>query len=57
MPEITVVSDAVESTKVDLDGKSHREQAEERFSRRVKEVPGEGGEAKEVRRQKVQKEK
>ena len=57
VPEIIFVSDAVESTKVDLDGKSHREHAEERFSRRVREVPGEGGDAKEVRRQKVQKEK
>ena len=28
VPEIIIVSDAVESTKVDLDGRSHREQAE-----------------------------
>ena len=44
VPEISIVSDAVESTKVDFDGKSHREQAEERFSRREREVPSEGGE-------------
>ena len=34
VPEIITMSDAVESTKVDLDGKSHREHAEERFSRK-----------------------
>ena len=44
VPEIIIVSDAVDSTKVDLDGKSHREQAEERSSRREREVPGEGSE-------------
>ena len=44
MPEIIIVSDAVESTDVDLDGKSHREQAEAKLSRREREVPGEDGE-------------
>ena len=30
VPEIIIVSDAVESTNVDFDGKSRREQAEEK---------------------------
>ena len=51
--EIIVVSDAVESTKVDLDGKSHREQAEERFSRRKREVPRDGGEEIQSPKRKV----
>ena len=43
--EIFVVSDAVESTNVDLDGKSRREQAEEISSRiEEREAPGKGGE-------------
>ena len=33
VPEIIIVSDAVESTHVDLDGRSHREQAEAKISR------------------------
>ena len=44
MPEISIVSDAVESTNVELDGKSRSEQAEERSSKREREVPGEEGE-------------
>ena len=44
MPEIIIVSGAVESTNVDLDGKSHRDQAEDRISRREREVPCEEGE-------------
>ena len=43
VPEIIVVSDAVESTEVDLDGKSRRKQAEERSFRREREAPGKGG--------------
>ena len=42
MPEINIVSDAVESTNVDLDGKSRGEQAEERSSRREREAPVKG---------------
>ena len=44
MPEISIVSDAVERTYVDLEGKSHREQAEAKISRREREAPGEEGE-------------
>ena len=43
-PEIIIVSDAVESTEVDLDGKSRHKQAEERSSRREREALGKGGE-------------
>ena len=39
VPEIIIVSDAVESTNVDLDGKSRREQAEEKSTRRQREAP------------------
>ena len=44
VPEIIIVSGAVQSIYVDLDGKSHREQAETNISRREREVPGEEGE-------------
>ena len=44
VPEIIVVSDAGESTHVDLGCKSHHEQAEANISRREREVPGEEGE-------------
>ena len=44
MQEIIIVSDAVESTFADLDGESHREQAETKRSRSEREVPGEEGE-------------
>ena len=40
--ELVIVS--MESTFVDLDGKSHREQAEAKSSRRESEAPGEEGE-------------
>ena len=53
MPGIIIVSDAVESTYVDLDGKSRREQAEERSYRREREVPGEEGEEIKSPRRKV----
>ena len=46
VPEIIIVSDAVESTHVDLEGKSHREQAEAKTSRREREKY----QAKRVRR-------
>ena len=44
VPEIIIVSVAVGSTKVDLDGKSHREHAEAKISRREREAPDEEGE-------------
>ena len=44
VPEIVVVSDAVEGTPVDLGGKSRLEQAEERSSRREREALGKGSE-------------
>ena len=44
VPEIIIVSDAVEGTNVDLDGESRHEQSEANFSRRDGEVPGEEGE-------------
>ena len=47
VPEIIIVSDAVESTFVDLDGKSRREQVEAKFS---------GRERKRERKSKVRKE-
>ena len=53
VPEIIIVSDAVESTNVDLDGKSRREQAEERSFRREREVPGEEGEEEKSPKRKV----
>ena len=54
MPEIIIVSVAVGSTKVDLDGKSHREHAEAKISRREREAPDEDGEEiKKVRKGKV----
>ena len=54
MPKIIIVSDAVGSTKVDLDGKSHREHAEAKISRREREAPDEEGEEiKKVRKGKV----
>ena len=48
VPEIIIVSDAVESINVYFDGKSRREQAEERSSRGEREALGKGGE--EVRK-------
>ena len=44
MPDIIVVSDAVESTLVDLGGKSRREQVEAKTSRRGRETFNEGKE-------------
>ena len=42
VPEIIIVSDALESTFVDLDGESRREQVETKLSRRERKAPGEG---------------
>ena len=53
VPEIIIVSNAVQSTNVDLGGKSRREQAEERSFRREREVPGEEGEEVKSRKRKV----
>ena len=53
VPEIIIVSDAVESTNKDLDGKSRCEQAEERCNRREREVPGEEGEEVKSQKRKV----
>ena len=44
VPETIIVSGAIESTYVDLDGKSHREQADAKNSGREREVQGEEGE-------------
>ena len=51
VPEITIVSDAVEGTFVDLDGESRRDQVEAKLSRREREKHL----AKRVRRLKVRK--
>ena len=42
VPGIIAVSDAVERINVAFDGKSRREQVEERSSRREREAPGKG---------------
>ena len=44
VPEIIVVSDAVEGFFVDLDGESRREQVEAKLPRRGRETLNEGGE-------------
>ena len=44
VPEIIVVSDAVEGTFVDLDGESRHEQVEAKLSRRGREMLNEGEE-------------
>ena len=51
VPEVIIVSDAVESTFVDLEGKSRREQVEAKLSRRERKHPTE-----RLRRLKVQRE-
>ena len=53
VPDIIVVSDAVQSTNVEIDGKSRREQAEERSFRREREGPGEEGEEVKTPKRKV----
>ena len=44
VPEVIVVSDAVEGTFLDLEGESRREQLEARFAGREREAPNEEGE-------------
>ena len=44
VPEIIIVSDAVEGTFVDLDGESRHEQVEAKLSRRGREILNEGEE-------------
>ena len=44
VPEIIIVSDAVEGTPVDMDGKSRHEQVEAKLSRRGREMLNEGEE-------------
>ena len=46
MPEIIIVSDAVEGTFVDLDGESLREHVEAKLSRRGREMLNEDEEIK-----------
>ena len=50
VPEIIVVSDAVEDTLVDLDGESRHEQVEAKLSRRGREMLNEGEEIRSPRR-------
>ena len=45
MPEIIIVSDAVEGTLVNLDGESRREQVKAKRSRRGREILNEGEES------------
>ena len=54
VPEISIVSDAVEGTFVDLDGESRREQIEANlFTSRGREIPnGEGDEIKKSKKEK-----
>ena len=46
VPEIIIVSDAVEGTFVDLDGENRREQVEAKLSRRGREMLNEGEETR-----------
>ena len=50
VPEIIIVSDAVEGTPVDLDGESRHEQAEAKLSRRGIEMLNEGEEIRSPKR-------
>ena len=50
VPEIIIVSDAVEGTFVDLDGESHHEQVETKLSRRGREMLNEGEEIRSPKR-------
>ena len=50
MPDIIVVSDAVEGTFVDLDGESRHEQVEAKLSRRGREMLNEGEEIRSPKR-------
>ena len=51
VPEIIIVSDAVEGTFVDLDGESRREQVEAKLSRRGKEILNGGDEIKKFKKE------
>ena len=50
VPEIIIVSDAVEGTFVDLDGESRHEQVEAKLSRRGREMLNEGEEIRSLKR-------
>ena len=50
VPEINIVSDAVESSFVDLDGESRHEQVEAKLSRRGREMLNEGEETRNLKR-------
>ena len=50
VPEIIIVSDAVEGTLVDLDGESRHEQVEAKLSRRGREILNEGEEIRSPKR-------
>ena len=50
VPEIIIVSDAVEVTPVDLDGESRHEQVEAKLSRREREMLNEGEEIRSPKR-------
>ena len=50
VPEINIVSDAVEGTPVDLDGESRHEQVEAKLSRREREMLNEGEEIRSPKR-------
>ena len=50
VPDIIIVSDAVEGTFVDLEGKSRRDQVEAKLSRRWREILNEGQEIKSPKR-------
>ena len=51
VPEIIIVSDAVEVTPVDLDGESRHEQVEAKLSRREREMLNEGEEIRSPKRE------
>ena len=53
VPEIIIVSDAVEGTFVDLDGESRHEQVEAKLSRRGREMLNEGEEVRSPKRKVV----
>ena len=50
MPEVTIVSDAVEGTFVDLDGETRHEQVEGKLSRSETEMLDEGEEIRSPKR-------
>ena len=54
MPEIIIVSDAVEGTFADLDGESRHEQVEAKLSRSGREILNEGEENRSPKRKVIQ---